>query len=343
MIKIKDIKFSVKKYEYKKPFHITNSVRTEAFNVEVELITSNGIISKAEASPSFRVCGENSDTVMSVADKARGVLAGKDIKRYGNVFNDLKSSVDSPSLKAALEFSILEALCKESGIKVWNFLGGVKKEIETDKTVVISNIKDMVLEAANIKKEGFKILKIKVGENVDKDIEIMAEIYKKTKGMKYIVDANTGYTPKQAVYFAKKLYSRGIDISVYEQPVDRNDIKGLRCVRFKSPYPVAADESVKTIDDAVNLIKKEACDFINIKIMKMGFSNALSIIQLARANDIKLMIGCMSESSLGIKQSVHLACGLGCFDFCDLDSHLLLNEKRNRGEFIQNKNIIKIC
>lgn len=342
MIKIKDIKFSVKKYEYKKPFHITNSVRTEAFNVEVELNTSNGIITRAEASPSFRVCGENSDTVMSMADKAKDFLVGKDIKRYGNIFNDLKSSIASPSLKAALEFSILEALCKELGIKVWNFLGGVKKEIETDKTVTIGNMKDMVEEAENIKKDGFKILKIKVGENTEKDIEVMEEIYRKTKGLKYIVDANTGYTPKQAVYFAKKLYSRGIDISVYEQPVYSKDIEGLRYVRLKSPYPVAADESAKTIDDVVNLIKKEACDFINIKIMKMGFSNALSIIHLARANDIKLMIGCMSESSLGIKQSVQLACGLGCFDFCDLDSHLLLNEKRNRGEFIQNKNIIKV-
>jgi len=342
MSKIKNIKFITKKYSYKKPFHIANSFATGATNVEVEIETEEGIKGFGEASPSWRVCGETSDSVVSLLNKAKSILNGKDIERYSLIFKEMSSFIFSPSLVTAIEFAVIDALCKKNGIRVWKFLGGNKNEIETDKTVSISSVDDMVTDSIKIKREGFNIIKIKTGENLSKDIEVIEEIYRKTKGLRYIVDANTGYTPKEAICFAKKIYSKGIDISVFEQPVNRYDIESLKLVRFNSPFPVCADESVKTKYDALNLIKKEAVDYINIKLMKSGFSQALSIIELALSSNIKLMIGCMSESSVGINQSVHLACGRGVFDFCDLDSHLLIKEDKIRGDFVQNKNIIRV-
>jgi L-alanine-DL-glutamate epimerase-like enolase superfamily enzyme len=69
--------------------------------------------------------------------------------------------------------------------------------------------------------------------------------------------------------------------------------------------------------------------------MKSGISDALAIVEMAKASNIKLMIGCMAESSLGINQSVQFALGTGAFDFHDLDSHLLLKEPSFRGKFVQ--------
>jgi L-alanine-DL-glutamate epimerase-like enolase superfamily enzyme len=176
---------------------------------------------------------------------------------------------------------------------------------------------------------------VKVGENLKEDINAMLEIARVTKGAKYIVDANMGYTPKQAVEFANVLYRSGVDIAVYEQPVVWYDVDGLKYVRLHCRFPVAADESAKRKYDVLGLIKEEAVDYVNIKLMKSGISDALAIVEMAKASNIKLMIGCMAESSLGINQSVQFALGTGAFDFHDLDSHLLLKEPSFRGKFVQ--------
>lgn len=341
MSRIKDIKIRPVEYRYKKTFHIANSSTDVAKNVEIELITEEGFTGRGEASPSYRVCGETQQSIISFVQKIDDIK-GIDVRNYRKIFEITDRLISSPALKAAVQFATIHAMCNEIGIKVWEFFGGMSDSIETDKTVSIGTIDEMVKEAIDIKKKGFKVIKIKVGEDVDHDVEAVEEIYSKTKGMKYIVDANCGYSVKDAIYFAKKLYSKGIDIDLFEQPVDRYDIDGLKLVRKVSVFPICADESAKTKYDVLNIIKNDACDFINIKLMKCGLSDAISIIDICQTARKGLMIGCMGESSLGINQSVQLACGYGVFKFCDLDSHLMIYENESRGDFIQNKGLIKV-
>lgn len=197
----------------------------------------------------------------------------------------------------------------------------------------IGTIEERISEAKSIVGKGHNIIKIKIGENLEEDIKSMIAIHEATKGCKYIVDANMGYTPKQAVRFVTEVYRAGVDISVFEQPVGMYDIEGLKYVRWNSPFPVAADESAKTKYDVMRLIKEEAVDYINIKLMKSGISDALAIVEMVKAANLKLMIGCMGESSLGINQSVQFALGTGAFDFHDLDSSLMLKEQVFRGKY----------
>ncbi|WP_041083526.1 L-Ala-D/L-Glu epimerase [Thermotoga profunda] len=335
MSKIKNIEFSLKTYEYEKPFHITGSIASCATNIEVKITLENGIQGYGEASPSFRVNGEKPEMIMALEDFVKEMLLEMDVKEYKRIFQATDKLFATPSLKAAIQFAVLDALSEETGLEVYQLLGGATKQIETDKTVGIDTLENRVKDAKKIFDAGFRTIKIKVGENLKEDIEAMYEIYKVSKGAKYIVDANMGYTPKQAVEFANQLYQAGIDIAVYEQPVHMSDIDGLRFVRFNVSFPVAADESAKTKFDVLRLIKEEAVDYVNIKLMKSGISDALSIVELAKSANIKLMIGCMGESSVGINQSVHFAMGTGAFDFCDLDSHLMLKEDKFRGKFLQ--------
>ncbi|HBT40316.1 MAG: Mandelate racemase/muconate lactonizing protein [Thermotoga sp. 50_1627] len=335
MAKIKDVRLVLNKYSYRKPFHITGSISSEANNVDVELLLDNGIVARGEASPSFRVNGEKTEMLLAMEDFLRENLIGLDVRNYGEIFEITDKLLATPSLKAAVQFATLDGLCEELGITVAEFLGGAKTEIETDKTVGIDTIENRLKDAEEIFKEGFRTIKVKVGENLKEDIDAMLEIARLTKGASYIVDANMGYTPKQAVEFANALYRSGVDIAVYEQPVVWYDIEELRYVRFHCPFPVAADESAKRKYDVLRLIKEEAVDYINIKLMKSGISDALAIVEMAKASNVKLMIGCMAESSLGINQSVQFALGTGAFDFHDLDSHLLLEEPSFRGKFVQ--------
>lgn len=335
MSKIKDLRLTLKRYSYHKPFHITGSISSEANNVEIEVILESGTIGHGEASPSFRVNGEKPEMLLAMESFLKENLLGLNVKNYATIFQITDKLLATPSLKAAVQYAVLDALCEESNIDVAEFLGGSKLEIETDKTVGIDTIEKRVKDAEKIFEEGFRTIKVKVGENLKEDIEAMQQIARTTKGATYIVDANMGYTPKQAVEFVKQLYKSGVDVAVYEQPVAWYDIDGLRYVRFNSPFPVAADESAKTKYDVMRLIKREAVDYVNIKLMKSGISDALAIVELARAANLRLMIGCMAESSLGINQSVQFALGTGAFDFHDLDSHMLLIEPSFRGKFIQ--------
>jgi L-alanine-DL-glutamate epimerase-like enolase superfamily enzyme len=339
MSKIIDIIFKPTLYKYKKPFHITGSISYEAKNLEVIIKTESGVEGYGEVSPSWRVNGESIDIIIPLEKRVREVLIGEDVRNWRKILEIIDTFKSTPGLKTALGFATIDAFCVECEIGVWEFFGGYTDNIETDKTVSIGEVDEMVEDAIRINKEGFRKIKIKVGENLLKDIEAVYKISKKTKA-EYIVDANMGYSPKEAVYFAKKLYSLGIDISLFEQPVNFLDIEGLKYVRYNSPYPVCADESLKTRYDAKKLAKEEAVDFFNIKLGKSGISDALSIVEIAKSFNIGLMIGCFSESSIGVNQSVHFACGVGGFKYCDLDSHLMLDEKKYRGKFLQKKNKI---
>ncbi len=326
MAKIKNVKFEKVEFNYYKPFHITGSISSASTNVRVFIETDTGVTGLGEASPSFRVNGEKVEALMALENFINQNLRGLDTRDYRKIFDFTDKLLASPSMKAALQFATLHAFCQEYGLKVDKFFGGAKDEILTDQTVSIGSIEERVRDAEEIFNRGFKHIKIKVGENLKEDIEAVKAIYEKTKGATYIVDANMGYTPKEAISFVQELYKGGIDIAVFEQPVHFQDVEGLKFVRFHSPFPVAADESAKTKFDVFRLIKNEVIDYINIKLMKSGISDAMAIIEMAKSSGIRLMIGCMGESILGISQSALFALGTGAFDFHDLDSHLMLKD-----------------
>jgi L-alanine-DL-glutamate epimerase-like enolase superfamily enzyme len=331
--KIKSIRFKKNNFEYIKPFSISVGTSTTTQNIEVILETEEGYIGFGEASPSFRVTGERIESLLSLEKAINDALKGENTRKYKRIFEKIDQFFSYPSLKTALQYAVLDALCEELGIQVCEFLGGKKDIIETDKTIGIASIEERIEEAEKTYKEGFRILKIKIGKNIYEDLEVMEEIYKRTKGATYILDANTSYSPKLAIQFTQKLFQKGIDIALLEQPVPIHDKEGLKLVRFNSPYPIGADESAKNKYDVLDLIKNEAVDYINIKLMKCGISDALTIVEIAQASHISLMIGCMGESSLGINQSVHFALGTGAFTFHDLDSALMLKEDKFRGKY----------
>ena len=115
-------------------------------------------------------------------------------------------------------------------------------------------------------------------------------------------------------------------MELLEQPVQAGDFEGLAEVARRSPVPVFADESCRTPQDALRLAQTEVHGF-NLKINKSGIGAVLDILAIARAAGKKTMLGCMLETRYSIAVSLALACGIGGFDFIDLDSHLLLAEE----------------
>ncbi len=335
MSEIVDVSFDLKSYEYSEAFRIANNVKDKANNIEVKVYLKDGTVGIGEASSSYRVNGEKVPALFALKDTLKEMISGEDVRNYRRIFNITDGlSRTAPSVKAAVQYATLDALSAVIGLPVYQILGGSKSKIHTDKTIGIDTIDNMVKKSIKTFNDGFKTLKIKIGENLKEDIEKMIAISEATPGASYIVDANQGYTTKTAIQFAQSIYAQNVNVVVFEQPIMWNDLDGLKLLRYNSPFPIAADESAKTKYDVYTLIRNECVDFVNIKLMKSGISDALSIVELAKTANVGLMIGCMGESSLGINQSVHFAAGTGAFTYHDLDSHMLLKEKFH-GKFKQ--------
>jgi L-alanine-DL-glutamate epimerase-like enolase superfamily enzyme len=164
----------------------------------------------------------------------------------------------------------------------------------------------------------YPILKIKLG--TPRDEEIVRIVREEAPQATLRVDANAAWTPKRALAMLEPLTRYGVDM--LEQPVAPHDIAGLRFVRERSPIAVVADESCIVATDIPKLVG--AVDGINIKLAKCGsLREARRMIAVGRAHGMRVMCGCMIETTLGIAAAAHLSHQL---DDADFDGAALLSD-----------------
>lgn len=309
----------------KDAFETAKGRKTSSPSVAIELRLSNGIVGLGSATPVGYVTGEDIDgTLASVAEVADS-LRGCDPTRYRRLFQILAEKLPSQhSARAGLEIAVVDAFCKLRGLPMYEFFGGSTTSVETDLTIPIVAPEVACELAKSAASSGFRFLKIKVGgPNLDEDTARVIAASEGAPGCGIRLDANQGFEPDSAVRFVSHLLDVGVRIDMLEQPVDRDDLDGLRYVTEHVPTPVFADESAVTPSDVLKLVGMDAVDGINVKLMKCGLSGALDIILICRAAGKELMLGCMIETGIGISAAVHLACGTGAFGRSDLDAHLL--------------------
>jgi len=234
---------------------------------------------------------------------------------------------DSPSAKAAVDIALHDVLGKTARKPTWRVLGGFRDRVATDITLSIKSPGMMANDALKAVKKGFKALKVKVGVDPGEDFERIRLIREAVGGKIAIrVDANQGWTVSEASALLRKLGK--CDVQFVEQPVAGKNVRGLAELKKTSPIPVMADESVHSPVDALRLIRANAVDMINIKLMKSGgVFNARKIAEIAEAADVPCMIGCMAESAVGITAAVNFAAATKNVQYADLDCDLLLADK----------------
>jgi len=198
----------------------------------------------------------------------------------------------------------------------------------TNYTIGIDSIENMLKK---IKEMPWPVYKIKLGTN--NDLEIIKALRKKTDAV-FRVDANCGWTVEETLKNAIELKKLGVEF--IEQPLAREDWKGSARLFKESVLPIIADESCITEDD----IDKCYNHFhgVNVKLMKCGgVTPGKRMIEKAKALGLKTMIGCMTESSVGISAIAHL---LPLLDYVDMDGALLLKNDIANGVKIHNGKII---
>jgi L-alanine-DL-glutamate epimerase-like enolase superfamily enzyme len=180
--------------------------------------------------------------------------------------------------------------------------------------------------------EPYPLLKIKLGS--DHDREIMKAIRSVTKKT-VRVDANEGWKTKElALDRIEWLAGEGVEF--VEQPMPASDLAGIAWVRERSPLPLIADENCVRVKDIPPL--RGVFDGINIKLMKCtGLREAMAMIRTAKACGMKVMMGCMIETSVAITAGAHLS---PLLDYADLDGNILTTNDPYRGAVVREGRLV---
>ena len=237
---------------------------------------------------------------------------------------------------SGLETALFRAYLKEEGLAEHAYWGGKSKELETDITIPFipghPNLQGWINYAVRM---GFKIFKVKVSGDVAQDKKFLAalhrELSERVSGLVVRLDGNQGYTKKTFFQMADHIEKAGYRIELFEQPLGKDDYRGLAEITRHASMPIILDETVVTADQAKNAAEKHLGHGINIKIAKSGIQASQDILRIAGESGMKLMMGCMTETMAGLSAAVLLAAGSGRFHYIDLDGVYFLRHRNRYG------------
>jgi len=308
------------------PFVIALETITNAENIVVEIQTSSGLIGYGECSPYRSIAGETQDTCMAAAKVLAAALQHRPALRLEENLRALDQAIwGNHCIKSAFDMALYDIAAQAAGLPLYAFLGGANnKPLATDMTIGIGTPEAMAAEAIRFAAAGFHAIKVKLGTETTADLERIKAIRDAIGNeIPLRIDANQGWDTLSAIRTLQALAPYGIDYC--EQPVSRHNEIGMAEVRYKSPIPIMADESVGDHHDALRLIRAGACDMFNIKLAKSGgIRNALQISAVAEAAGMPCQIGCFSESRLAMTAFAHVALARHNIQYYDLDCAIML-------------------
>jgi len=310
------------------PFITSLAHETHVENVIVVLRTDKGITGFGESSPYMPVNGESIDTCFIVGQYFAKLIKGKDALAIEDRLAEMNRLIyGNSSIKSAFDIALHDIIGQNKGVPIYKLYGGKNnKELVTDYTVSLDEPEKMAADAVKIKNQGYPSIKIKLGQSGKKDVVRIKHIRDAVGyNIPLRIDANQGWKVREAIETLNALDE--FDIEHCEEPIARWNFMQMRKVRKNSPIPIMADESCGDAHDAARLIKLKACDMINIKVGKAGgLVNAFEIVKLGNKADMKMQIGAMLESRLGMVASAHLALCSDNIIYCDFDTPLMFSE-----------------
>tara|TARA_B000000441_G_scaffold37621_1_gene24508 strand:- start:146 stop:1201 length:1056 start_codon:yes stop_codon:yes gene_type:complete len=317
---IKDAKVKTHDMQLKEPWAIAGHVHESIKNTFIIIEDREGNIgvgscaTQNDSEASVKACFENLDSFSSS-------LIGKDLTPTENLLNWIASEFSSsPEGNAAVDIAIHDLWAKRQEKSLVDALGKAHQSFDTSITIGVASLEKTVEMAKKHIGNGFSILKIKIGDCVEEDIERMKALFAlKPEKIKIRVDANRGYSKEELIKFYEETLDLGLELIEQPMEIDQND----EMLYFPDEIReiCVADESLKNLDHAIRLVQDpRPFGVFNIKLMKCGgVSAAKKIAALAHENGIKLMWGCFDESKVSISAALHTALSCENTQYIDLD------------------------
>ncbi|HVF35910.1 MAG TPA: dipeptide epimerase [Candidatus Saccharimonadia bacterium] len=310
-MKITDIRFAMLRVPLKTPFKTALRTIDTVEDIIVIVETDTGNVGYGEAPATAVITGDTHGSIVEAIRKfIRPRIIGEEIANLNRITGLIQGALEkNSSAKAAVEIAVYDLFGQLYNAPLYKMLGGGDPVITTDITISVDYIEKMVADSLAAVARGFETLKIKVGKDIGVDLERVKAVYSAVEGRALIrLDANQGWTAKQAVYAVQALEDAGVKLELVEQPVKAADLAGLKYVTERVHTPIMADESVFGPAEVIELIRMRAADIINIKLMKTGgLSKAIQIADICAVYQVECMIGCMIETSISVAAAAHLA------------------------------------
>jgi len=297
------------------PFGISRGSRTTQTVVQLEL-EHDGIVGRGEAAPVY-YRGDTVESTTAFLTTTAPPLIGEDPFALEDIEARLEDVTGESAGKAAVDAALHDWIGKRLGVPLWQLLGLSPQAPPTSYTIGIDSI-DGTRDRAQRASE-FRALKIKVGGTEDL---ARLEAVRDESNVPLRVDANEGWTLESARELMPELIRLGVEF--VEQPFPAGDLESFRALRELHPrLPVIVDEGCQDLRDVVPVAGY--ADGINVKLAKSGgVREAVRMIHAARALGLRVMLGCMVESQLGVAPAAAIA---SLVDWADLDGHLLLADQ----------------
>jgi L-alanine-DL-glutamate epimerase-like enolase superfamily enzyme len=308
----------------KRPFKTALRQVTTAEDIVIKVHTDEGITGLGSAPATVVITGDSHKSAAeAIQNTILPAIIGMDIDHRETILQRIQMSmVHNTSAKAAVDIAVHDLFGKHYGLPLYRFFGGKSQCIPSDLTISINEPNEMAADARCAIDAGYHCLKLKVGIDATRDLARIRAV-RQAVGPRVALrlDANQGWSAKEAVRTIRTLEDAGLDIELIEQPVSAYDLDGLKWVTDHVTTAIMADESAFSPHDVFRLVSMRACDLINIKLMKAGgLGPAAQIAALAAASGIECMMGCMLESKIGITAAASLSAGVSVITKNDLDA-----------------------
>lgn len=318
-----------------RPYTVAYETIAAVHNIIVELHT-DGPVGYGVASPSAFVTGETHADALEALKTRAATLVGRDAACLRANATAIRAAVGPcrPTALAALDMALWDLFGKYLDRPVWRLLGRPSGPLPTSVTIGIGDVAHTLAEAEAFVGQGFTRLKVKLGHDLDADIERLAKLRAQVPAaVRVRVDANQGYSAADLARFVAA--TAAFDLECIEQPLPADAIDAMRGMPSDVIARCMADECLSTAADALDLLRPTpAFGWFNIKLMKSGGpSEALRIADVAAAAGVPLMWGCMDESCVGIAAALACAYASPTTRLIDLDGSFDLARDPLEGGF----------
>ena len=314
----------VAKLKLKKPFITSLGVIKFSEHIFLKVYSESGEFGWGECAPTHYINGETIDTCLAVAKKLTDSIIGVSCFSHDIIHQKLNNVIyGHRSIKSAVDVACYDLASKAKKTPLYKYLGGdIKNKIYTDYTVSLNDVNKMGEQAKRIANRGFKIIKVKLGDDGKKDIERIKHIRDCIGDDKQIrIDANQGWKIDEAIDTLQNINKYKIEYC--EEPINRDLSFRLNEIKKSSPIKIMADESLFTSYDADMMIHGNHCDMFNLKIGKHGgIFETKKIVEVAEKNNIQMQIGGFIETKIIFTVNCHIGHSSNLVKFFDCDSPL---------------------
>ena len=306
------------------PFVTALRRTTTTDTVVVRVTDSDGVTGWGEAPQVWQVTGESlAGAEACVEGPLASAVLGRDTDDLVAGCRAVAGAVAANfGAKAAVDVALHDLAARRRGVSLPVLLGSTTLRVPTDVTLAAGDAAALATAAGERLDDGFTVLKVKVGTDAATDVERVRAI-RAAVGDKVAIrlDANQGWSAREAVQVICALEEARVGVELVEQPVPAADLDGLAWVTARVGTPVMADESVYGVRDLVEVVRRRAADLVNVKLAKCGgLSVARTLLELARAQGIGTVVGSMMETHIGVGAAASLVAAFGTTAVPDLDA-----------------------